>query len=380
MLTRQQFEHAQTRAAAALAAAGIVLTPEERANIEVADFGLNTLEQIGLEIVVYVNTERVCAKELVLFPGQICPEHRHPTINGTPGKEETFRCRAGVVYLYVPGEPAAAPKGKVPADKAEVFTVWHEIVLNPGEQYTLMPDTLHWFQGGPAGAIVSEFSTTSTDEADLFTDPAIARMPDVAEYRRADNVDPALLADLVDIGGFLYVSGTQDKAAWAEEVIESVGSWVAPHLDAAWTLIMEELQRPATSLPRRVPGEAALAPEIVPGSEQTRLPGMTPATSLPPRVPGSVGPEVQVTPGQEQTSALGVDSVMNRVLQVLFEVSAGGQQISRQTLQTLARSKFTSTDEVIAFLRREEPKAGKLIDAIKGLSTLDLNDPYAVMD
>ena len=149
MLTREQFENAQARAAAELAKAGIVITPTERANIEVADFGLNDLEHIGLEIVVYVNTTRCCAKELVLFPGQICPEHRHPTVHGKPGKEETFRCRAGQVFLYVTGEPTPNPRGKVPAGKALVFTVWHEIVLNPGEQYTLMPDTWHWFQAVP---------------------------------------------------------------------------------------------------------------------------------------------------------------------------------------------------------------------------------------
>ncbi|OPZ88181.1 MAG: D-lyxose ketol-isomerase [bacterium ADurb.Bin429] len=181
MLSRTEFEQAQSRAAAALAAAGIVITPEERANIEVADFGLNDLERIGLEIVVYVNTERCCAKELVMFPWQICPEHRHPAIDGRPGKEETFRCRAGQVYLYVPGEPSAYPMGRVPTEQAGAFTVWHEIVLNPGEQYTLAPNTLHWFQAGPEGAIVSEFSTKSVDEADVFTDPDIQRMPEVAE-------------------------------------------------------------------------------------------------------------------------------------------------------------------------------------------------------
>jgi len=68
-----------------------VLTPEEADHIEVADFGLGELETIGLELVVYVNTERVRAKELVLFPRQICPELRHPPIGDDPGKEETFR-------------------------------------------------------------------------------------------------------------------------------------------------------------------------------------------------------------------------------------------------------------------------------------------------
>ncbi len=181
MLTREQFENAQERAAQALAKSGIVITPEERKNIEVADLGLGKLDTIGLELVTYVNTDRCCAKELVLFPGQTCPEHRHPTVEGRPGKEETFRCRAGEVYLYVPGEPTPNPKGRVPEEHKEYFTVWHEIVLRPGEQYTLAPDTLHWFQGGPEGAIVSEFSTTSTDDADIFTDPAIVRAPSVGD-------------------------------------------------------------------------------------------------------------------------------------------------------------------------------------------------------
>ena len=146
---------ARTRAAAMLADAGIVLTPQERAGIEVADFGLGSLDEIGLQVVVYVNTERVCAKELVLFPGQVCPEHRHPPVAGEPGKEETFRCRTGTVHLHVEGHD--------------------ELVLGPGEQFTIMPDTLHWFQAGDEGAVVSEFSTRSRDETDVFTDPRIVR-------------------------------------------------------------------------------------------------------------------------------------------------------------------------------------------------------------
>ena len=146
---------ARERAAAMLADAGIVLTPAEREQIEVADFGLGRLDEIGLQLVVYVNTERVCAKELVLFPRQTCPEHRHPAAGGLPGKEETFRCRRGSVLLHVEGKD--------------------EIVLGPGEQYTIEPDTLHWFQAGPEGCVVSEFSTTSRDELDVFSDPRIVR-------------------------------------------------------------------------------------------------------------------------------------------------------------------------------------------------------------
>ena len=84
--------------------AGIVLTDEEKAKIEFAELGLGEPEITGLQLLTYINTERCCAKEMVLFPHQTCPEHLHPTLNGVPGKEETFRCRWGKVYLYVPGE------------------------------------------------------------------------------------------------------------------------------------------------------------------------------------------------------------------------------------------------------------------------------------
>jgi D-lyxose ketol-isomerase len=178
-MRREEVEKARTRAKEHLERAGIVLTPEEAANIEVADMGLGELETTGLELVVYVNTDRVCAKELVLFPGQTCPEHRHPPIDGEPGKEETFRCRQGMVYLYVEGEPTANPVARPPAGREPYYTVQHEIVLRPGEQHTIPPDTLHWFQAGPEGAIVSEFSTRSRDEYDIFTDPNIRRLPTV---------------------------------------------------------------------------------------------------------------------------------------------------------------------------------------------------------
>lgn len=166
---------ARRRAAQQLEEAGFILTDAERVGIEVSDFGLSELSQTGLEVVVYVNTQRVCAKELVMFPGQTCPEHRHPPFEGTPGKEETFRCRRGLVYLYLDGPAAETPKCRPAKADRGAFTVWHEVVLRPGQQYTVPPNTLHWFQAGREGAIVSEFSTQSRDDLDVFTDPDIAR-------------------------------------------------------------------------------------------------------------------------------------------------------------------------------------------------------------
>lgn len=178
-ITQTQREQWQAQAKEYLDRAGIVLTPQEQKDIEIADLGLGEFEQTGLALVVYINTERCCAKELILLPGQTCPQHFHPPVNGQPGKEETFRCRMGEVYLYVTGEPTPNPKAKPPKGREHTYNVWHEIVLRPGEQYTIMPETWHWFQGGPEGAVVSEFSTRSTDENDLFIDQQIRRAPEI---------------------------------------------------------------------------------------------------------------------------------------------------------------------------------------------------------
>jgi D-lyxose ketol-isomerase len=159
MISEAEQREAQAYAAERLAAAGIVVAPGELEQIEVADFGLGRLRQTGLQLLVYVNTDRYCAKELVLYPGQLCPEHRHPPFGGGPGKEETFRVRAGVVTLWVGDD---------------------ELVLHPGEQHTIPPDTLHRFQAGPEGAVISEFSSQSRDDLDVWTDPAIRRAPDVS--------------------------------------------------------------------------------------------------------------------------------------------------------------------------------------------------------
>lgn len=179
MISREAAEAARTRAAAMLALAGIVLTPAEQRSIEIADFGLGELERTGLELVVYVNTDRYCAKELVLFPRQTCPEHLHPPIGTERGKEETFRCRWGQVWLYVAGEPTAEIAARVPTGSEQAYTVFQQVTLMPGEQYTIPPNTKHWFQAGDVGAVVSEFSSTSRDEFDIFTDPRIRRLPEI---------------------------------------------------------------------------------------------------------------------------------------------------------------------------------------------------------
>lgn len=170
-------ENQRKRAAEILHRANIFITPQELRSIEVADLGLDDIEYVGLEVIIYENNDRYCAKELVLLPRQLCLEHRHPKMDERNiGKQETFRCRWGEVYLYVPGERTQDPKAVVPEKYKPYLTVWKEINLQPGDQYTLTPNTKHWFQAGDQGAVLSEFSSTSTDENDIYTDPRVKRI------------------------------------------------------------------------------------------------------------------------------------------------------------------------------------------------------------
>ncbi|AZO94514.1 D-lyxose/D-mannose family sugar isomerase [Halocella sp. SP3-1] len=179
MLTEKKVRELQQKAIEYYKSAKIIISEDEKKKIEIADFGLGDIEKTGLQLITYINTERYCAKEMVLFPNQTCPEHRHPTReNGEPGKQETFRCRYGKVYLYVEGEETKNRKVKPPEGDEEYYTVLKEIALKPGEQYTIAPDTLHWFKAGKNAAVVSEFSSNSDDASDIFTDPRIKRVPE----------------------------------------------------------------------------------------------------------------------------------------------------------------------------------------------------------
>jgi D-lyxose ketol-isomerase len=153
----------------------IFFSESELKSMEVTDFGLKDFKNIGLGVIIYVNTMKVCAKELAMLPNQICPQHFHPGIKHTEGKEETFRCRWGKVYLYVSGEKQKDIRDKIPQKYKDGFNVFHEIILEPGAQYTLKPETWHWFQAGPEGAVLSEFSTHSFDAGDIFFDKNILR-------------------------------------------------------------------------------------------------------------------------------------------------------------------------------------------------------------
>jgi D-lyxose ketol-isomerase len=155
--------------------AGVLALQDEIEQLEVADLGLNELEQTGVQVLTLVNTDEIAVKVLILFPRQTEPEHMHPRLGDYAGKEETLRCQWGELYLYTPGEPAPQAVASPPPHRRHTYTVWHEDIMRPGNQVTLQPNTPHWFQGGPKGAVVWSFSTRVVDIADVFTDPDVRR-------------------------------------------------------------------------------------------------------------------------------------------------------------------------------------------------------------
>jgi D-lyxose ketol-isomerase len=175
VITRAQAQAARQRAAGLLAEARVVVRPDELERIEVVDLGLNELEATGLQILTLVDTSYIGVKVLVLFPDQAFAQHKHPPLGDYPGKEETFRCQWGELYLYTPGDPTLHPRALPPAHRADTYTVWHETILTPGRQKTCAPDTFHWFQAGSDGAVVWSYSSRATDVQDMFTDPDVQR-------------------------------------------------------------------------------------------------------------------------------------------------------------------------------------------------------------
>jgi len=181
MITRQQYKSARQQAAQMLQRAGVLVRPDEVERIDVVDLGLSELEQTGLQIVTLVSTGEIGVKLLVLFPDQIFSQHRHPPLGDYPGKEETFRCQWGELYLYTPGEPTPNPRARPPAHRRDTYTVWHETVMRPGDQVTSPPNTFHWFQAGPEGAVVWSFSSRPTDVQDVFSDPDVQRVTEIVD-------------------------------------------------------------------------------------------------------------------------------------------------------------------------------------------------------
>lgn len=174
MIRKAEYRRAQRAAFELMVAAGLRLRPDEKLAIEVADFGLGHLAAEGAQILTFVQTDRIAAKVIALTPGQALPEHWHPRVGDDPGKEESVRHIHGDLLIYTDGEPTLS-SGRIPPGKEAVYTMRHERILQPGEQYSFAPGDKHWFLAGTRGAVLYSFSSTVRDILDQFTDPAVER-------------------------------------------------------------------------------------------------------------------------------------------------------------------------------------------------------------
>lgn len=180
MIKREIYAIVQQKTLDLIDKAGIIITMEEREKIVVADFGLSNIYEEGIQILTFFETERIAGKLLVLLPNQTEPEHWHPLAGNDPGKQEIVRSLWGNLRFYVSGEDNMNA-GFIPKGKDKYYTLRHEIIMKPGDQLIFDPDTKHWFQAGPEGAILYSFSTTVRDILDKFTDPYVERVTKIVE-------------------------------------------------------------------------------------------------------------------------------------------------------------------------------------------------------
>lgn len=174
---------------------GFHVNNREYHNISVVDLGLNELDTTGLIILTLFETEWVGAKLLIMKPYQFFPQHRHPPLRneGFPGKTEVIRGYWGNFYLIVPGKKTSTLNVNPPLHRRKYIDIWHEIEINPGDQYIIPPNAWHWFQAGSKGAIVWSISSRVTDVQDQFRDPEVIRKTVIIEdefsIKREDKIN-----------------------------------------------------------------------------------------------------------------------------------------------------------------------------------------------
>ena len=148
--------------------AGFALSEDERQRIIVVSFG--DFFASGAGAVDTVMDSRYGGRLIVFFPGQLFPEHWHPSVDEGAGKVETFRVLWGSVYTYGEGEPSTGAAQHIPAGKEAVFTARNEVLLRAGDQRSIGLHERHWFVAGPDGTVGLEISSTVRDQDDRFTD------------------------------------------------------------------------------------------------------------------------------------------------------------------------------------------------------------------
>lgn len=172
MNNQDEFSKVRKKTARMIRRAGIRITDREANLIHVTDFGLGNLRKEGLQELTLFSSNRIEVRVLVLLPDQIYPEHWHPVVGSTPGKEITIRVIDGSIRLFLPGGPEIKPSS-VPVGKEAWYSSRAEVVLHPGDQLTIAPATKYWIKAEHTGSVMYSFSAAAPGISDQFTDPDI---------------------------------------------------------------------------------------------------------------------------------------------------------------------------------------------------------------
>jgi D-lyxose ketol-isomerase len=172
MTSQDEFSKVRKKAARMIRRAGIRITDKEANLIHVTDFGLGNLLREGLQELTLFSTDRIEVRVLVLLPDQTYPEHWHPAIGSSPGKEVTIRVIDGSVRLYLPGG-SETKSLLIPAGKEAWYSSRAEVLLGPGDQLTIAPATKYWIRAEHSGSVMYSFTAAAPGILDQFSDQNI---------------------------------------------------------------------------------------------------------------------------------------------------------------------------------------------------------------
>lgn len=155
---------------------GFSVSQSELDSMTINDFGLNNLREEGVALIDILRSDRLRISILILLPNQTLPQHKHPSYDNERGKEETIRCLWGTFKVYVEGDQNCQ-NILIPKGKDDFYTARKEILLNAGEQYSVEPGIIHWFQAGDKGAVALAFQNRVNEDYNIFYDPLSTGCP-----------------------------------------------------------------------------------------------------------------------------------------------------------------------------------------------------------
>jgi D-lyxose ketol-isomerase len=178
-MKRSMINRAIRDASSCFKAGGWSLPPRPR--WDVTDFGLGTLDQIGLVLVNLAEEAEYCEKLMYSKLHQVTPLHTHRR------KVEDIICRWGRLAIELwAGHPQRTARDLALRIKRNGESVTlnsgEKVVLEPGERVKIVPGVYHAFWPESPEAIVGEVSTANDDANDnVFVDARIGRFPEVEE-------------------------------------------------------------------------------------------------------------------------------------------------------------------------------------------------------